>query len=143
MAVRDREAHRLMKEQSVLTEASVVEKFIAPDGRTHRIRYRVSDRNGTSDEGNVEVQPDVWRMLEVGAKVEAYAVPGRPDISRLALGQIDDRFGPEPGVMIWISVGIVVAGFVFFGTGIMTWLGFDLTHNSKHGWRFGKKADLL
>jgi hypothetical protein len=123
MASTDESSSQLMKDRGAPAMATVVKKLIAPDGRTRRIHYEVVDSTGTRDTANVEVTAAVWDALEVGTKVEVIAVPGRPDISRLASGQIDDFQQPSPAMMKWLSVAVAALGVLFFVGGIMAWYG--------------------
>lgn len=126
MAVTERATQKLLKEQGVAAVGVVTEKNIAPNGRTHRIVYRVDDPSGRSDTANVEVKPVLWQLLQVGAEVRIVVVPGRPDISRLAAGQVDDRMAPNPLLMIPMSIVFIVAGFVALGVGVLALKGKEI-----------------
>lgn len=128
LAMYDRESQRLLEDRSVPATATVVKRLIAPDGRTHRIHYRVNDAGGQSAQANVEVQPDLWESLEVGETVEVFTVAGRPDISQLVAGQVLDRY-PAPGARALMALAIILLGILFVASGVMNWrevgLGFQ------------------
>jgi hypothetical protein len=117
IALHDRESAQLLATQGRPSEAIVVRKFIAPDGRTRRIEYRV-DVAGAPVE-NVEVEPLLWELLQERQRVPVISVPGRPDVSRLAAGQVDDSMHADPRLMLVasavmgvFSAGIIVAGIL-------------------------------
>lgn len=135
MALSDREAQRLLSERGVPAMATVVEKFIAPDGRTHRIMYRVDHVPADSTPANVEIEPALWTTLDEGTPINVVAVPGRPDISRLAVGQIDDNFTPKPEIMLLVCAAVAVMGIVFFVGGVLSWIGIEIKFDSEFGFR--------
>jgi hypothetical protein len=117
LAYSDARAQRLLKESSVPGEAMVVRKFVAPDGRTHRIEYRLAGVDGAPLE-NVEVNPLFWSAMVEGQRLPVLYVPADPSVSHLRIGQIDDM-QMSSAVHYGLSAGIAVLGVVFFVGGLL------------------------
>jgi hypothetical protein len=132
-AISDRQAAELMTKQGVPTAATIVNKFIAPDGRTHRVEYRVAGAGHDAPLVNVEIEPLLWITLQAGSRIQVIAVPGHPEISRLLAGQIDDHFAPAPGTTLLVSVGVALLGVFFFVGGILARRGIDIRFNNTSG----------
>jgi hypothetical protein len=111
-------AARLLRESAEPGEATVVRKFVAPDGRTHRIEYRLASINGASLE-NVEVNPLFWALMSEGQRVPVLYVPSDPRVSRLQIGQIDDAQQLSPPLHYGLSAAIAGLGVVFFAAGLL------------------------
>jgi hypothetical protein len=124
MASRDRQAKDLLQTQGQPAQAVVMRRFTAPDGHTRRIEYKV-DAPGAPIE-NVEVAPALWAMLQEHQRINVIAVPGRPDISHLKAGQIDDSMQADPKVMLPLSIAIAFIAIVFFAAGALSWRGMEL-----------------
>jgi len=87
----DRRAARLLAEQGVPGEADIVKTFLAPNGITCRLVYRVKTPAGNAEERNAEVQPLIWAMLTQAKTVQVRYVPDEPSISRLAMGEVEEE----------------------------------------------------
>ena len=111
MAAHDRQAKDLLLSQGQPAQAVITRKFTAPDGRTRHIEYQV-DVPGAPTE-NVEVAAGLWSMLREQQRINVTAVPGRPDISHLIAGQIDDSMKADPKVMLLLSVAIALISIIF------------------------------
>jgi hypothetical protein len=61
------------------------------------------------------------------------AVPGRPDVSHLTTGQIDDPMHPKPGMMLLLSAVIGVMSLVFVAGGLLNRRGLDLKWDAAQG----------
>lgn len=120
----------LLASQGVEGTATVVRKFIAPDGRTHRIEYRVDVPGAPL--ANVEIEPMLWVLIQQDQKLTVKHVPGRPDLSRLLSGQIDDN-EPNPRLMLIVGVGVTLLGVVFLVAGVLALLGIELGSGKKPG----------
>jgi hypothetical protein len=117
-------AKELLRTQGRPAEAVVVSTFTAPDGRTRRIEYKV-DAPGAPTE-NVEVTEALWQDLEAGQRLPAIAVPGRPDVSRLMAGQVDDSMSGDPKMMLVLSGVMAVMSIVFFMVGVLARRGLEV-----------------
>jgi hypothetical protein len=153
MTYQKQRADRLLAERGRPGEAEVVRRFIAPNGVTRRLEYRVAGPDGQGATENVEVEPDYWDELEGARNVPVIVVPGEPGISRLEEGQVtrDDEFTRTPlGGYALSALGGLMALFLL-GISPLVWNGWDLSQDSKtrtwaikrHGkvvWRSGGKA---
>jgi hypothetical protein len=133
MAYDTHRARELMRTQGVDREAVVVRKFVAPDGRTHRIEYRVAGAGAETGAGkdaplhNVEVDPIVWAMLQTGGRVPVKTVPGHPEIARLSAGEIEDEMGSDsPTLNLVLSIALFVMGGVFLVGAILGFKGIEI-----------------
>jgi hypothetical protein len=124
MATHDRQAKDLLLTQGQPAHATVMRKFTAPDGHTRRIEYKVDTPNAPTE--NVEVAPGLWAILREHQRIPVTAVPGRPDISHLKAGQIDDSMQADPKVMLLLSIAIAFISIVFFVAGALSWRGLEL-----------------
>lgn len=120
MAYRDATAERLLRDSTVPGEAIVVRKFVAPNGRTHRIEYRVTGANGQPPLENVQVNTLFWVGLTEGNHVPVHYVPADPGISRLAIGQVDEK-EMSPGTEGLMSALVGAMGVFFLSVGGWQW----------------------
>lgn len=121
-------AARLLKEKGQPGEAEVVRRFVAPNGVTKRLEYRVAGAGVT----NVEVETALWNGLEGVRTVPVIYVPGEPGISRLAFGEIreEDFIKTPAGGYGLAAVGGALALFLLVASPFM-WDGWDLALDSK------------
>src|SRR5258706_1064753 len=68
MAYDAHQAKELMRTQGVDGEGIIARKFIAPDGRTHRIEYRVAGAGDNAKLHNVEIDTMYWTILPAGGR---------------------------------------------------------------------------
>lgn len=104
------------------TNATVVRQFIVPDGRTHRIEFRVDDVSN-APVVNVEANEFLWAAMTPGQHIPVVAVPRRPDIAHLAIGEVRDNFTPPFGMMVLLSVAISVFAIGVFLLGVLVLRG--------------------
>ena len=124
----DQRIHDLLARKGVPGEAELVRRFVAPDGVTTRIEYRVAG----SELKNVEVQPIFWAALEDAGTVDVIYVPDEPDASRLASGAVEDSgFAESPtgGYLLAAACGLM--SLVLLGFGPFAWKGYDLAFDDK------------
>ncbi len=134
MAFEQRRATKLLKEDSVPGEAEIVRRFIAPNGVTRRLEYRVDSPDGQTATRNAEVTPAYWDQLEEATTVPVMYIPHEPAISRLVEGEVESKgMGESPGFMIGLSCALLAMCAVFLATAVMQWLGWDIDLNSKTG----------
>lgn len=131
MASHDRQANDLLLTQGQPAQAVVMRRFTAPDGHTRRIEYKVEAPGAPIE--NVEVAPAYWTMLRESQRIGATAVPGRPDISHLIAGQIDDSMQADPKVMLLLSIAIAFLSIIFFVAGVLSWRGVELKWDKERG----------
>ena len=129
----ERRNAQLLDERGQPAEASILRHFTAPNGITKRIEYRVTDSSGATADHNVEVQSMMWNLLAAAKTVPVVAVPGRPDIARLAIGEVKDDAGLSPhGKILLYVAGGVMCVFFFVGA-FLNWRGIDIDLDSKTG----------
>jgi hypothetical protein len=139
----EQRAGRLLAEKGEPGEAELVRRFVAPNGVTKRIEYRVTSAGKPSGTRNVEVEPDYWESLAGAKSVPVVFVPDEPGISRLERGEVieKDLTKRPAGGYLLAALGGLLALFLL-GASPLMWNGWDLTHDSKtNRWsvkRFGK-----
>jgi len=127
-------ADRLLVEKGQVGQAEILRRFLAPDGRTPRLEYRITNAQGVSAEHNAEMHRFVWDMLEGQKNVQVLYVSEEPSISRLAMGEVveDDTFMKPPGCYILGGIGGFMS-LIVLGIAILFWFGWDLDMDSKTG----------
>lgn len=131
IALETREAQRanaLLALKGVPGEAEIVRRFVAPNGATKRIEYRVAG----SEVKNVEVYPELWDLLEGVETIGVVYVPDEPDVNRLEFGEVEDEdFTRSPrGGYLLSAVGGLMALFML-GFSPVAWMGYDLGYDEK------------
>ena len=117
-AFEQQRASRLLKSQAVAGTAEIVKLFLAPNGVTPRLVYRVTP---DSDERNVEVPRPMWDALHGFDRVPVKYVAGEPSISRVS-GEIDDGITMSP----WLATAFLLMPLFFIGGAVFLLLGYDL-----------------
>jgi hypothetical protein len=133
MTYQKQRADRLLATRGRPGEAEIVRRFVAPNGVTKRLEYRVVGADGAGPTENVEVEPGYWDSLEGERTVPVIVVPGEPGVSRLEEGQVadDDDFAKSPvGGYTLAALGGLMALF-FLGVSPFAWNGWDLGQDSK------------
>lgn len=133
-ALENRRTERLINEASVQGEAEILRRFVAPNGITHRLEYRVRTPNGPSKTRNAEVTESYWNSLEQQTTVRVEFVPAEPNINRLLEGEVESTgLGDSPGVHIAVSCALMVLCALFLLAAVMQWFGWDVDLDSKTG----------
>jgi hypothetical protein len=136
-------ALRLLAEHGEPGEAEIIRRFVAPNGITKRVEYKVTNSAGLTATRNVEVEPSYWDRLEGAKSIAVIWVPNEPSASRLALGEAKDReFTNTPaGGYGLAALGGLLGAFLLVASPFM-WNGWDLAHDAKsRKWslkRYGK-----
>ncbi len=131
----EQQAERLLAEQGVPAEGEIVRRFLAPNGVTPRLEYRVRTPAGDAPVRNAEVTRSYWDSLAGQTTVPIRAVPGQPSISRLAEGEApaeQDFFKTPLGGFGLAAAGGLMSLFIF-SLGILQLCGWDLDLDSKSG----------
>lgn len=112
-------------------KAEIVRRFLAPNGVTCRVEYRVTTPDGRSDTRNVEVEPAYWKALEGQTQVPIVYVPDKPQYSRLAFGEVVGRRTAERPLFGYglAAVGAALALICLAGS-VMLWNGRDVHYDS-------------
>jgi hypothetical protein len=122
IALKEHSDNDLFQKLGRPTNAAVVRQFIAPDGRTHRIEFRVDDVPN-APVVNVEANQFLWAAMKPGQHIPVVAVPGRPDIAHLAIGEVRNNLTPPFGMMMLLSVVISVFAIAVFVVGVLVFRG--------------------
>jgi hypothetical protein len=129
----DRRAEELLRTQAVGGQAVIVRKFIAPDGQTRRVEFRVA---GSGDNGplhNIEVDRNFYPMLREGMRVPIKTVAGHPEIARFP-GEIKDDFlDPSPAKGLLLSVAVGALGVFFIAGAVLAFRGIDIATDPATG----------
>ncbi|MFN3648936.1 MAG: hypothetical protein ACK47B_05075 [Armatimonadota bacterium] len=134
MTSREIRAERLLKTAAVPGKAQIERRFLAPNGVTPRLVYRITTKDGKSASRNAEVLRPMWDALEGAETVDVIYVPGEPEISRLAAGEAPDR---DASTQPLVGYGVPVLGglfsLFFLGAAVLAWRGLDIDLDSKTG----------
>jgi hypothetical protein len=125
---------RLLRTAAVPGQRAIVRRFLAPNGVTPRLEYRVTDANGKSAVRNAEVERAYWDSLEGAATVPIYHVPGEPAFSRLAQGEAPDRDSFKDPAIGYGAPALMTAFSLFFlANSALLWRGYEIDLDSKTG----------
>jgi hypothetical protein len=125
---------RLLEETGALGVADIERRFLAPNGVTPRLVYRVTASDGRSGTRNAEVTRSVWNALDGAKTVPVVYVPEDPSFSRLAFGEVkedDPLQQPLTGYGL-PAIGAVMSLF-FLAVAALNWCGWGLDLDSKSG----------
>lgn len=113
-------------------QATIVRKFLAPNGVTTRIEYELMNDAGVSAMHNVEVEPLLWELLSENDSVAVVWVPDAPHLARLQAGEIgrDDPLD-RPVVSYGLSVAVGLLALLGLVAGVLSWFGWDLDFDSQ------------
>jgi hypothetical protein len=127
-------AERLLREEGQLGTGKIVERFMAPNGRTARLRYQVVVGDRLAPERNAEVTKQYWDGLEGATRVPIVYAPSDPSVSRLAMGEVpDDSPGKNPVMGFGLAAAGGVLGLGLLGLAAMQLAGWDIDLDSKTG----------
>jgi hypothetical protein len=125
-------AERLLAESAIAGEAEIEDRFLAPNGITPRLAYRVTTDDGRSATRNAEMLRPAWDELEDAKTVAVIYVPDEPAISRLAKGEAVRRdVSQQPAVGYGLSAVSAVFGLVCLFAAVLAWRGWDIDFDSK------------
>lgn len=120
--------NQLLQDTGVDAEGNIVRLFVAPDGRTHRVEFRVANAGDDAYLHNVEIRAEVWQLLQGAARVPIRTVPGHPDIARLTFGQVDDSVSnPSPALNVFLAIALLALGIFFLVASILAFKGIDIS----------------
>jgi hypothetical protein len=127
-------AARLLEQSAVPGTAEIEKRFLAPNGITPRLVYRITTPDGRSAENNVEVERRVWDKLEGAKSVPVLYVPEDPSISRLLIGEVESRDSAEnPIIGYGLPAAGAALGLFFIGAAVLLSFGWSIDLDSKTG----------
>lgn len=130
----EQRAERLLAEAAVPGEAEIVRRFMAPNGVTARLEYRVTAPDGRQRTRNTEVTRAYWDSLQGATTVPVKYVVSEPQISRLAMGEVLDKDPTKsPGMMYGLCAVLAVICLFLFVAAVLQWRGWDIDLDSKTG----------
>jgi hypothetical protein len=131
---RDQIAAQRLEEEAVPGEAEIVRRFLAPNGVTPRIEYRITTPDGRTATRNAEAFRSEWDRLAGAKTVAVVYVPDDPAISRLAAGEPKERdVTSRPAVAYGVCVLGGVISLFLVAAGVLQWYGWDIDLDSKTG----------
>lgn len=114
---------RLLAENPIETQATVVRAYTAPNGRTRRLEYSFTARDGQSVAHNAEVLPQVWELFREQPQIPIVYAQDKPTVTRLALGEVNS--GPD-AMPAWQKYALILStfamGLFFTGWGTLQWI---------------------
>jgi hypothetical protein len=123
----------LLRTQAVDGQAVIVRKFLAPDGQTRRVEFRVAGAGDDADLHNIEVDLKFWPLLREGMRMPIKTVPGHPDIARFP-GEIKDEFlSPSPTTNLLLAAALFVMGLFFIAGAVLAFKGVDIATDPATG----------
>ncbi len=128
----DARAARLLEESAVPGEAHIEDRFLAPNGVTPRLVYRITTADGQTATRNAQVERFVWDRLEGAKTVAVNYVPDEPSISRLAFGEPENRDplkSPLGGYAL--SAIAAVMSLLLLVCGPLLWFGWSIDLDSR------------
>jgi hypothetical protein len=134
MTYREQRAARLLEEVGIPGVAEIERRFLAPNGITPRLEYRVRTPDGRSATRNAEVVRSYWDSLEGATTVPVTYVPNEPEISKLQIGEPEERDPTKkPLIGYGLSALVSVICLVVLAAAILQWYGWDIDLDSKTG----------
>jgi hypothetical protein len=131
----DQLAAHALEEHGVEGQAAILRHFIAPNGITRRIEYRVTTPDGRSGTRNVEVIRPVWELLEGESAVAVVYDPDNPGNSRLVSGQADEKddITDDPIIVYGLCAFLGLICILGWASAILHWNGLSIDLDSKTG----------
>jgi len=127
-------AARMLEQSAVPGRAEIEQRFLAPNGITPRLVYRVTTPDGRSATHNAEVERRVWDKLEGAKSVPVLYVPEDPSISRLLIGEVKSRDSSQnPLIGYGLPVAGAALGMFFIGAAVLLSFGWSIDLDSKTG----------
>ncbi len=134
MTHRDQRAQRLLEEAGIPGAAEIERRFLAPNGITPRLEYRVTTPDGRSATRNAEVTRSYWDSLEGETTVPVTYVPDEPEISKLQIGEPEERdLTKKPLIGYGLSALVSVICLALLAAAVFQWYGWDIDLDSKTG----------
>lgn len=125
---------RQLEELGVEGKARIEERFLAPNGVTPRLVYRITTPDGRSGSRNAEVKRAFWDALEGVETVRVLYVPEDPSNSRLVRGEVESGdLLDQPIAAYGLSMMVVLMCLFFLASAVLMWRGFDIDFDSKTG----------
>jgi hypothetical protein len=141
-AYTQKQAESALQEQGVDGEAEIIRRYLAPNGITGRLEYRVTTPDGRSATRDTEVIPLVWRGMEGQTTVSVIYLPDDPTNSRLAIGEARHDELTQNSTVMYIVCG-TISGLCVIGlvVAIMSWFGWSIDMDPDTGIPFIKRRE--
>jgi hypothetical protein len=128
-----RAADRLQRE-GVPGDAQIEQRFLAPNGVTPRLVYRITTPDGRTASRNAEIQRPFWELLAQARTVPVVYVLDDPAISRLAFGEAEERDPfKQPGIGYLLPSAGAVLALILVLSAPFLWRGWDFKIDSRSG----------
>jgi len=136
-------SEKLLLESGVPGQGQMERRFLAPNGVTPRIEYRVTASDGKTASRNARVTRTYWDELEGATSIPIIYVPSDPSISRLATGEEEERdMLKSPLVGYGLPAILAVMSVVFLIVSVLTLRGWDINLDQKTGRLSMKRLDV-
>ena len=121
-----------LEEIGIEGEAEIVERLLAPNGRTTRLIIKVTNQQNESAERNCEVDPLTWALLANRKTVPIRFVPDKPSVNRLIHGEVEEREKILEPPFVYLLAGLLfLLAAYLLGYGILCWKGLEIDFDSK------------
>lgn len=123
---------KMLETEAVPSTGIVTETFIAPNGRTLRIKYDVVGSNGVTASHNVEVTPEFYEQVAAGNQIDVEIIADEPSISRLLQGQVIEQNDLMENPIIGYVLGAfgLLAACFMLPVAVVQWKGYDINFNN-------------
>ena len=113
--------------ERVTGTGTVVERKIAPNGRTKRVYVKVVAENGSEETHNFETTDAFYQSVAVGDEVSIQTVASDPEIAELSSGQVrkENFTDTATGAYLMALVAFLFSGLML-GVAVVSWMGYDL-----------------
>lgn len=128
-AWQSQEENNKLKTRGVPMQAEVVSCFLAPDGITPRLAYRLKTE-GHVAERNAQLARELYPIYAKATSVPVIAVPGELDISRLAFGEVSDR-NSSPAETASLALLTTLLALFFLTVAGFSFSGREIDYDSK------------
>jgi hypothetical protein len=123
----EQQSARILATSGVPGMASIERRFLAPNGITPRLEYRVVTPEGKSGTRNAEMSRVSWDGLEGQKTVPVIYVPSDPDNSRLAFGEVKRRELTDSPVVTYALAAMMGAFcLLLIAVGVLALMGWDV-----------------
>ena len=132
-----RRNEELLRTQAADAQALIIRKFVAPDGQTRRVEFRVAAPGERMPADgylhNIEVDRNFFALLREGMRVPIKTVPGHPEIARFP-GEVKDEFlNPSPKFNLLLSLALAALGLFMTAGAVMAFKGIDIATDPATG----------
>jgi hypothetical protein len=127
----DQQAALRLKEQGVPGEGEILRRYLAPNGVTPRLEYRVTAPDGRTGTRDAELDRRFWNSLEGKTQVEVVYVPDNPENSLVVGESGKDDLTENPKFVYVLCAVLGVFSLALWPVAVLYWKGWSLDLDSK------------